>query len=66
MFTEVGIMGRFLAEGERGLRAEFAYAMERQMILSPDEEHCPHPLFVGRYNSGDMRPSSPARRSRHE
>ena len=60
MFTEVGILGRYLGETERYLRAEFAYAMEGQMILSPDEEYCLHPLFVRQYNSKDALPSSPA------
>ncbi|WP_214107644.1 P-loop ATPase, Sll1717 family [Acrocarpospora catenulata] len=59
MFTDVGILGRYTHETERYLRAEFAYATEGQMILSPDEEYCLHPLFVRQYSSRDTRPSSP-------
>ncbi|GIH21814.1 hypothetical protein Aph01nite_01240 [Acrocarpospora phusangensis] len=55
MFTDVGVIGRFQDETERYLRAEFAYAAEGQMVLSPDEEYCLHPLFVRRYNAKDVR-----------
>jgi hypothetical protein len=60
MFTDVGILGRYLAETDRYLKAEFAYAMEGQMILSPDEEYCLHPLFVRQYNAKDALPSRKA------
>jgi hypothetical protein len=60
MFTDVGILGRYLGETDRYLKAEFAYAMEGQMILSPDEEYCLHPLFVRQYNAKDAR-SSPGK-----
>ncbi|MEV4175513.1 MULTISPECIES: P-loop ATPase, Sll1717 family [unclassified Nonomuraea] len=59
MFTDVGIIGRLTGESERYLKAEFAYAAEGQMILSPDEEYCLHPLFVREYNARG-RVSSPA------
>lgn len=55
MFTDVGILGRYLGETDRYLKAEFAYSMEGQMILSPDEEYCLHPLFVREFNSRDAR-----------
>ncbi|MFC4121016.1 P-loop ATPase, Sll1717 family [Nonomuraea zeae] len=58
MFADVGIIGRFKDEGERYLRAEFAYSLEGQMNLSPDEEYCLHPLFVRQYNSRDALPSA--------
>jgi hypothetical protein len=60
MFTDVGILGRYLAETDRYLKAEFAYSMEGQMILSPDEEYCLHPLFVRQYNAKDALPSRKA------
>ena len=60
MFTDVGILGRYLAETDRYLKAEFGYAMEGQMILSPDEEYCLHPLFVRQYNAKDALPSRKA------
>jgi hypothetical protein len=60
MFTDVGILGRYLSETDRYLRAEFAYAMQGQLMLSPDEKYCLHPLFVRQYNSKDARPSSRA------
>ncbi|WP_336204383.1 P-loop ATPase, Sll1717 family [Nonomuraea sp. LPB2021202275-12-8] len=60
MLTDVGILGRFVSETERYLRAEFVYAAEGQMILSPDEQYCLHPLFVRQYNSRDALPSASA------
>lgn len=59
MLTDVGILGRFVGETERYLRAEFAYSAEGQMILSPDEEYCLHPMFVRQYNARDALPSVP-------
>lgn len=63
MFTDVGILGRYLSETDRYLRAEFAYAVQGQLMLSPDEEYCLHPLFVRQYNSKDARPARRADKS---
>ncbi|GII02060.1 P-loop ATPase, Sll1717 family [Planobispora takensis] len=53
MFTDVGIIGKYTGETSRYLKADFAYSAEGQMILSPDEKYCLHPLFVRYYNSRD-------------
>jgi len=51
MFTDLGIIGRYLGETERYLRAEFSYSVDGHLILSPDENYCLHPLFVRQYNA---------------
>ncbi|WP_156325694.1 P-loop ATPase, Sll1717 family [Nonomuraea sp. SBT364] len=58
MLTDLGILGRYLGETERYLRAEFAYAAEGRMILSHEDQFCLHPLFVRQYRSRDALPSA--------
>ena len=54
MLTDIGVIGRLIDETERYLKAEFAYSIEGQLVLSPDEDYCLHPLFVRQYNSRDI------------
>jgi hypothetical protein len=58
MFTDVGILGRYMCETERYVQAQFAYSVEGQVTLSPEEDYCLHPLFVRQYNSRDALPST--------
>lgn len=60
LLTDVGVVGRFLDETERYYRAEFAYSFEGQLIPSPDDELCLHPMFVRQFSSADLLPGRPA------
>jgi hypothetical protein len=59
MFATVGILGRFFAETSSYVSAEFAYSVDGQLLLSPEEEYCLHPLFVRQYRSVDLVPGRP-------
>jgi len=54
MFATIGIIGRCVHETQAYVTAEFAYSVEGQLVLSPDECYALHPLFVRQYRSADL------------
>jgi hypothetical protein len=60
MMTDCGIIGRTLGETTRYHKAEFAYTVEGQLILSASHDICLHPMFARQYSSIDIRPGLPA------
>jgi hypothetical protein len=54
MLTRLGIIGRFVSAEETYVIAEFGYTVEGQLVLSPNEDYCLHPLFVRQFSSDDV------------
>jgi hypothetical protein len=55
MFSDIGIIGRFVGATEVYSKAEFSYSVEGRLSLSPFEEFCLHPLFVRQFGSVSLR-----------
>jgi len=56
LLADCGVVGRFLRETDNYHRAEFAYTVEGDLILSPQDEMCLHPMFARQFSSTDLRP----------
>ncbi len=59
MLTEIGVLGQLLKVGPVYRHAEFAYTVEGQFQVSPEQPYCLHPLFVRQFKSRDLAGGSP-------